>query len=107
MTCAACQARVQRALASEPGVIDASVNLVTGSAAVRFDPLAVTPARLVAAVRDTGYEAELPARGESPAEIAARQDGAEAAEARDLAIKAAVSVFAGVLAMAISMFSRG
>ncbi|HVS61377.1 MAG TPA: heavy metal-associated domain-containing protein [Gemmatimonadaceae bacterium] len=40
MTCAACQARVQRALAAEPGVIDASVNLVTKSAAVRYDPVA-------------------------------------------------------------------
>ena len=34
MTCAACQARVQKALVSEPGVIDASVNLLTRSAAV-------------------------------------------------------------------------
>jgi len=31
MTCAACQARVQRALAAEPGVIDASVHLLTNS----------------------------------------------------------------------------
>ncbi|PYO49478.1 MAG: hypothetical protein DMD72_04830, partial [Gemmatimonadetes bacterium] len=29
MTCAACQARVQRALTAEPGVLNASVNLVT------------------------------------------------------------------------------
>jgi Cu+-exporting ATPase len=63
MTCAACQSRVQRALTAEPGVIDASVNLVTKSAAVRYDTSAVTPARLVEAVRATGYEAELPAAG--------------------------------------------
>ena len=44
MTCAACQARVQRALAAEPGVIDASVNLLTNTAAVRYDPGTVAPA---------------------------------------------------------------
>ncbi|MFL5611233.1 MAG: cation transporter, partial [Gemmatimonadaceae bacterium] len=61
MTCAACQARVQRALAAEPGVIDASVNLVTWNAAIRYDPAAVSPERLVQTVRATGYGAELPA----------------------------------------------
>src|SRR3954471_15079937 len=107
MTCAACQARVQRALASEPGVIDASVNLVTGNAAVRYDPVAVNPARLIEAVRATGYEAELPAIGESSAEIAARQESAEAGEARQLAIKATVSIMAGLVAVAISMSGTG
>ncbi|HEV7838046.1 MAG TPA: heavy-metal-associated domain-containing protein, partial [Gemmatimonadaceae bacterium] len=54
MTCAACQGRVQRALASEPGVIDANVNLLTRSAAVRYDAATVNPARLIEAVRATG-----------------------------------------------------
>ena len=59
MTCAACQARVQRALSAEPGVIDASVNLLTSSAAVRYDPAAVGPQDLIDAVRATGYDAAL------------------------------------------------
>ncbi|MGH7719881.1 MAG: cation transporter [Gemmatimonadaceae bacterium] len=59
MTCAACQARVQRTLQKEPGVVDASVNLMMKSAAITFDPTAVTPERLVEAIRDTGYGAEL------------------------------------------------
>lgn len=107
MTCAACQARVQRALTAEPGVIDASVNLVTKSAAVRYDPMAVSPERLVEAVRATGYEAALPSADESPVEATVRQEGADVREARELAIKATVSVIAGVLAMAISMLSMG
>ena len=37
MTCAACQARVQRALQKSPGVADASVNLMMNSATVTFD----------------------------------------------------------------------
>jgi Cu+-exporting ATPase len=107
MTCAACQARVQRALATEPGVIDASVNLVTRSAAVRYDPAEVSPERLVEAVRATGYDAELPTSRENAAELASRQEDADEREARDLAVKATVSVVAGILAMGISMLAMG
>ena len=107
MTCAACQARVRRALTSEPGVIDASVNLVTKSAAVRYDPSAVSPPRLIEAVRATGYEAELPASGDSSARVMSRREDAEEREARELAIKATVSVVAGIVAMGISMLLMG
>jgi P-type Cu+ transporter len=107
MTCAACQSRVQRALTGEPGVIDASVNLVTKSAAIRYDSTAVTPARLVEAVRATGYEAELPAVEESPSHAASRHEHAEVLETRELTIKAVVSVLAGIAAMGVSMFSFG
>ena len=107
MTCAACQARVQRALASEPGVIDASVNLVTRSAAVRYDSTAVSPARLIDAVRATGYEAELPAAEENSARAMSRREDAEEREARELAIKATVSVIAGIVSMGISMLMMG
>jgi P-type Cu+ transporter len=107
MTCAACQSRVQRVLAAEPGVIEASVNLVTKSAAVRYDAAAVSPARLVEAVRATGYEAELPAVGESHSHAAARHEHAEGLETRELTIKAVVSVLAGIAAMGMSMFSMG
>jgi P-type Cu+ transporter len=107
MTCAACQARVQRALASEPGVIDAYVNLVTNSAAVRYDPAAVSPPRLIEAVRATGYEAALPAADERSAVTMSRRQDAEARDARELAIKATVSVVVGIVAMGISMTLMG
>src|SRR3954471_797266 len=60
MTCAACEARVQRALTRAPGVEDASVNLMMQNATVRFDPAAASPSSLVEAIRATGYGAELP-----------------------------------------------
>jgi Cu+-exporting ATPase len=104
MTCAACQARVQRALTAEAGVIDASVNLVTRSAAVQYDPSAVTPQRLVAAVRATGYDAELPQADEDVL-AASSGDDAETREARSLAVRATVSVIAGIVAMSVSMGS--
>src|SRR5207244_12827651 len=89
MTCAACQARVQRALTAEPGVLNASVNLVTRSAAVRYDPSTVSPARLIAAVRATGYDAELPTGTE--AILAAAGDGSPGVS-RARSLRAAPSV---------------
>ena len=104
MTCAACQARVQRALQAEPGVSDATVNLVTNSAAVVYDEAAVTPQRLIEAVRATGYDATLPA---SDAEVGDEGDRKMSEHARTLTIKAAVSVAAGLVAMALSMMAMG
>ncbi|GAC1489119.1 MAG: heavy metal translocating P-type ATPase [Gemmatimonadaceae bacterium] len=107
MTCAACQGRVQRALSAEPGVLDASVNLVTRSAAVRYDPATVSPQDLIRAVRATGYDAELPAVEESPLRADSKREQAEVNEARSLALKATVSVLAGALAMWLSMRLMG
>jgi P-type Cu+ transporter len=107
MTCAACQSRVQRALASQPGVIDASVNLLTNSAAVRYDPATVGPQQLINAVRATGYDAELPTTDESAPGPDPAQEEAEVREARALTIKAAVSVAAGAIAMLLSMLLMG
>src|SRR4029078_8368361 len=61
MTCAACQAHVQRALRKTPGVREANVNLMTREASVAYDPERVDAEHLVSAIRDSGYEAELPA----------------------------------------------
>ncbi|MDP2366955.1 heavy metal translocating P-type ATPase [Rhodoferax sp.] len=56
MTCASCVARVEKALKKVPGVREASVNLATESARVRFEPSEQTEAQLRRAVRDAGYE---------------------------------------------------
>jgi len=106
MTCAACQARVQRALSAAPGVVDASVNLLTNTAAVRYDPAAIDPHRLIDAVRATGYGADLPTTDSPPTLEMSAPDG-EDREARLLAIKAGVSVGAGIVAMVVSMAAMG
>jgi P-type Cu+ transporter len=56
MTCASCVRRVEKALRKVPGVKDASVNLATESARVRYAPAEQMEARLRRAVRDAGYE---------------------------------------------------
>ena len=84
MTCAACSARIQRVLERTPGVSAANVNLMTGSATVSYDPSSVTPERLVEAIRDTGYGAELPAPDASAEDLVDAQDAARDDEIRDL-----------------------
>ena len=56
MTCAACAGRVEKALARTPGVEEATVNLATERASVRFDPAATTLATLAEAVQKAGYD---------------------------------------------------
>jgi Cu+-exporting ATPase len=57
MTCASCAARVEKALGSVPGVLEASVNLATEVADVRVAPGRSSAAELVAAVVKAGYGA--------------------------------------------------
>ncbi|MGQ0714220.1 MAG: heavy metal translocating P-type ATPase [Gemmatimonadaceae bacterium] len=103
MTCAACQATVQRALSKERGVIDASVNLMTESAAVTFNPAVTTPTAIVDAIQRVGYDAELP----SPArDVLAEQEELDHARSREyerLRGRAIVSGVVGVLAMLLSV----
>jgi Cu+-exporting ATPase len=103
MTCAACSAAVQKALTRQPGVADASVNLVLRSASVVFDPAVVTPDRLVDAIRRTGYDAHLPLAGATAADEQQARDEETTREFRDLRLKAIVSAAAGVVAMVLSM----
>jgi Cu+-exporting ATPase len=54
MSCASCVARVERAIASRPGVESAAVNLAAETAIVRFDQTEIP--ELLEAVRGAGYE---------------------------------------------------
>ncbi len=103
MTCAACQGRVQRALEKTPGVLSASVNLLTGDASVTYDPAVASPGAVAEAVRATGYGADVPAPSRGIAGDQEERDRALADEYRRLRLKAAASLAIGVLAMIVSM----
>ncbi|HEY9073119.1 MAG TPA: heavy metal translocating P-type ATPase, partial [Desulfobaccales bacterium] len=64
--CAACVARVERALTAAPGVELALVNLATRQAKVRYNPQATDLAALTAVVKEAGYEVESAAREQQP-----------------------------------------
>lgn len=57
MTCAACQAHVDRAVSKLDGVESVAVNLLAGSMLVDYDPAQVTPDDICTAVDRAGYSA--------------------------------------------------
>ena len=59
MSCAACSGRVARALSARPGVADAQVNLLAGTASIRHAPT-LSPADLAGVVTKLGYPATVP-----------------------------------------------
>lgn len=69
MTCAACASRVERAIASTPGVRSSTVNLALERANVVVDTGA-DPATILQAIDDAGYTGALRAKGE---DLAARE----------------------------------
>jgi len=107
MTCAACQARVQRALAAMPGVREAVVSLMSNEATVFYDPSAITPETLVEAVRSAGYEAALRTPDLSIIEVQKKQDETLEAEYRELRRRAAVAITIAIIVMVLSMPSMG
>jgi Cu+-exporting ATPase len=60
MTCAACAARIERSLSKAEGIEEASVNLATERATVRFDPSVTAVGRIVETIRSAGYDAIVP-----------------------------------------------
>ena len=59
MTCGHCQSAVQNALRRQAGVRAATVDLEGGTARVEYDPAAVSPDQLAAAVAEEGYTADV------------------------------------------------
>ncbi|HYF40559.1 MAG TPA: heavy metal translocating P-type ATPase, partial [Gemmatimonadales bacterium] len=103
MTCAACQSRVQRSLQKHEGVADATVNLMMKTATVTYDPAHTTPDRLVEAIRETGYGAELASPDQTAFAEQEARDRAQEHEFLELRRKAVASGIAGVVAMILSM----
>src|SRR6266571_3498502 len=99
MHCAACQSRVQSALASKPGVTDANVSLMLNNATVTYDEHAVEPEALVETIRSTGYDAALPSPNVSAFEEQAKQDEAQSRELRELIRKTSISLVVAALLM--------
>ena len=67
MTCAACQAHVQKAVDHVEGVQQCEVNLLMNSMTVSYDDQTVAPETIIQAVTNAGYGASLP--GEKPADV--------------------------------------
>src|SRR5688572_27737931 len=99
MTCAACAARIEKNLNRLEGV-EASVNLATEKATVRFDPSRLALDNVLERIRDTGYHAHVAREGEI------RDHSAELARSRRDFLVAALFTAPFVVEVA-AMFSSG
>jgi len=89
MTCANCVATVERSLSKTEGVEEASVNLSSERAAVRYDPDQTSVKELVEQVRKVGYDVAI---GEAALQIQNLSDQADA-----LRLEKALNSLEGVL----------
>jgi len=103
MTCAACQATVQRALTKAPGVSKAAVNLMMNEATVHFDPALTNPTQLVAAISDTGYGSRLPVAADATTAADDEREQQQRLEYESLRNKSLVTLGLGAAAMLASM----
>ncbi len=92
MTCASCVARVERAMAALPGVVEASVNLGLERATVTFRPGDVDAARIMAAVAAAGYGVGVADEGGRPDREAEARQAEITALRRSLAFAAALTL---------------
>ena len=105
MTCAACSARVQRALRRVDGVLAADVNLATERATIRYLPDVAPLDRLVGSVREAGYDV-LEQAGTDRSEAERERKDAELQELhRSLVIAAVLTVPIFVLDMGAMMIA--
>ncbi len=68
MTCAACSARIERGIRKMDGVEDATVNLALETAAVSYNPEAISPKEITAKIEKLGYGAQLKKDVQQPGE---------------------------------------
>jgi P-type Cu+ transporter len=108
MTCASCQSHVEKALRGAEGVSEASVNLMTRSARVVYQPAVTKIDSLVEAVREAGYDASLPgahanASGHGSEHNHVHMHESDPGQERLIRIKAFSAIAGGAGTMLLSM----
>ncbi|HEX2193353.1 MAG TPA: heavy metal translocating P-type ATPase [Candidatus Limnocylindria bacterium] len=107
MTCAACVSRVERHLGRADGVAQASVNLATERATVRYDPARIDRAGLVKAIEAAGYEVPVEPAAAEAADERLAGERTRAAERRELLWSALAATGIGVAMMAVTLWPGG
>lgn len=97
MTCAACAARLEKALNRLDGVVKAAVNFAMGNATVEYNASQVTVRDMIKAVQRAGYDAEEKTREDEDIEKKERER--ELRQLRGLFIMSAILSFPLVAAM--------
>jgi Cu+-exporting ATPase len=114
MTCASCVNRIERFLNRADGVTEASVNLATERATVRFDPARIDRAGIVRAIEESGYEVRPDAvagvgttDAAGVAELAEPDDIERHAERRQLLRESLMALAIGLAMMVVAFWPGG
>lgn len=95
MTCSACSAHVEKAVAKVPGVKNVQVNLLSNNMAVEYDETATGTEAIIRAVEEAGYGASVHAPAAGPATAGAppapMSDGLMAGEIANMKRRLVVS----------------
>ena len=106
MSCAACQANVERAVRKLPGVQKADVNLLSNSMTAEYDEGAIAPEAIIQAITAAGYGASLwqqPGAAPSAASAAAPAQDPVKAQLADMKHRLVVSFVFFLPLMYVSM----
>ena len=90
MTCAACVNRVERALKKLEGVLEASINLATERAWVKYLPASTSVAQFKRAIREAGYGVLELGTGQGRADLERKARAKEVADLRRALLTATV-----------------
>jgi P-type Cu+ transporter len=103
MTCASCQARIEKALRQNSGVASATVNLATKKATIRYFPSVVTVNDLKKIVEGEGYQVP-----ETPTveEFVDREREPRRSELKDLTVRFLPAGAAAAVIMALMLFGQ-
>jgi P-type Cu+ transporter len=107
MTCASCVNRIERYLGRADGVAEASVNLATERATVRFDPALIDRSGIVATIEAAGYEVAAAPLAGAEALDDDTIDRERERERRELLATALASLGIGLAMMAIMLWPGG
>ncbi len=97
MHCAGCAGQVERALASQDGVVSAAVNFATSKAYVSFDGATTAPDELCEAVAAVGYSA---------AGVTGKGDAGAEEHSEHWSARAGVGWALSLAALSLAMFAR-
>ena len=106
MSCAVCAGRVEKAAASVPGVVQATINFATEKLTVSYLQDATSPRAIAKAVEAAGYTMIVPVDGAAPAEPGAAAEAARRKHVRMLRLKFIVSLAVGAVLMLMMLIPK-
>jgi len=111
MTCASCVNRIERFLGRADGVAEASVNLASEQATVRFDPSRIDRSGIVETIKAAGYDVRpqpaMATRGRSVEADLDATEMARAAERRALLRDGLLATGIGLVMMVVTLWPGG